>query len=391
MDTLGRRIAEIRGRRGMSQRELAQAASVSVDLVSKLEQGQRRSARLDTVAALAQALDVTLAELLGKPRGLGAKAEDGEIGAIRRSVLGLRPDRQDPPARADLAVVIDDLWAAYWSGRYAHLARQLPDRIDQARALTRDGRPADHALLASVLQLAGSLLAHLAQEDLAHLALADACRAAEASGDHLLFAAQQATRSWVLSRQGLWSEAEYVAVTAAAAVEPTLSRSSVDQVALWGELLRYGTTAVARSGRQAEANELLGLVGAAASRMGHDQSTRYVGRAFGPTVAKMKAVDVAIAGGQARRAIRLAEQVESPAAAPTAMHSRYLLNVAWAQMADWRSQDAVDTLRQVEALTPEMLLHQTIAHTIVAELLPRRSRQRLPGLVGLADRMGVDR
>ncbi|SCL15000.1 helix-turn-helix domain-containing protein [Micromonospora inyonensis] len=391
MDSLGRQIAKIRGRRGMSQRELAAAAGVSVDLVSKLEQGQRKSARLESVAALAHALDVTPAELLGKPRGLAAGAEDGEIGAIRRAVLGLRPDHQDPPTRAAQTAAIDDLWSAYWSGRYAHLARQLPDRVDQARALTRDGRPADHALLASALQLTGSLLAHLAHEDLAHLALTEAGRAAEASGDHLLHAAQQATRSWVLSRQGLWSEAEHVAITAAASVEPTLSRSSVDQVALWGELLRYGTTAVARSGRQAEATELLGLVGAAASRMGHDQATRYVGRAFGPTVARMKAVDVAVSGGQPRRAIRLADQVEHPEAAPTAMHARYLLNVAWAQTMDWRSQDAVDTLRRVEALTPELLLHQTLAHTIVAELLPRRHRQRLPGLAALADRMGVPR
>jgi hypothetical protein len=122
--------------------------------------------------------------------------------------------------------------------------------------------------------------------------------------------------------------------------------------------------------------------------MGGDQHTRYVGMAFGPTVAAMKAVDVAIAADRPRHAIRLAEQVERPSAAPTAMHARYLLNVAWAQMSDWRSQDAVDTLRRVEALAPEMLPNQTIAGTIVDELLPRRRHQRLPGLAALAERMG---
>jgi hypothetical protein len=188
----------------------------------------------------------------------------------------------------------------------------------------------------------------------------------------------------------LWSEAEQVALAAAERIEPAMSRASVDQIAVWGELLRYGTTAVARSGRQPEAQQLLALVNAAAARMGTDQTTRYVGTAFGPTVAAMKAVDVAIAADRPRQALKLAEQVERPQVAPTAMHSRYLLNVAWAQMTDWRSQDAVDTLRRVESLAPEMLPHQSIARAIVSELLPRRNKQRLPGLVSLADRIGVE-
>jgi hypothetical protein len=364
---------------------------VSVDLVRKLEQGQRRAARLDSVAGLAHALDISPAELLGKPRGLGSRAGEAEVGAIRRSILGLTVTGTELPEEESLRIAVVELWRLYWSGRYADLAREIPARVEQARAFTSaDGdRRAAYALLAELLQMTASLLAHLAHEDLAHLALAEADGAAAAADDHLLAAGMQATRSWVLSRQGLWSEAELVALAAADRIEPTMSRASVDQVAVWGELLRYGTTAVARSGRQAEAQELLSLVNAAAARMGGDQPTRYVGTAFGPTVAAMKAVDVAIAADRPRQALKLAERVESPGVAPTAMHARYLLNVAWAQMTDWRSQDAVDTLRKVEHLAPEMLPHQSITRAIVAELLPRRSKQRLPGLVSLADRIGM--
>lgn len=390
-DALGQQIATHRRRRGMSQRDLAEAASVSVDLVRKLEQGQRRTARLESIAGLAHALDISPAELLGKPRGLATGAEDGEVGAIRRAVLGMTATPGDLPAWADLRDAVTDLWRLYWSGRYAELARELPPRIGQARGFTSadgDTRPA-WALLAEILQMTASLLAHLAHEDLAHLALGEADRAAHGADDQLLAASMQATRSWVLSRQGLWPEAEQVALRAADEVEPAMSRASVDQVAVWGELLRYGCTAVARSGRQSEAQQLLTLVNAAAARMGRDQTTRYVGAAFGPTVAAMKAVDVAIAADRPRLALKLADRVERPQVAPTAMHARYLLNLGWAQMSDWRSQDAVDTLRRVEQLAPEMLPHQSIARAIVAELLPRRSRQRLPGLVSLADRIGV--
>lgn len=388
---LGDNLATHRRRRGMSQRGLAEAAGVSVDLVRKLEQGQRKAARLDTVAALAHALDISPADLLGKPRGLAVGAEDGEISAIRRSILGLTVTLTEVPTAEDLRTSVTDLWKLYWAGRYAELARELPARIGQARAFTStdgDTRQA-YATLAELLQMTASLLAHLAHEDLAHLALAEADRAAGAAEDVLLRATMAATRSWVLSRQGLWSESEMVALAAADEVEPSMSRASVDQVAVWGELLRYGTTAVARSGRQSEAQELLGLVNTAAARMGSDQPTKYIGAAFGPTVAAMKAVDVAIAADRPRQALKLSERVETPQVAPKAMHARYLLNVGWAQMTDWRSQDAVDTLRQVEQLAPEMMPHQSIARAIVAELLPRRGRQRLPGLVSLADRIGV--
>jgi hypothetical protein len=58
-------------------------------------------------------------------------------------------------------------------------------------------------------------------------------------------------------------------------------------------------------------------------------------------------------------------------------------------MAEFRSAESVSTLLRAEKLAPEMLAHQTIARTIVTELLARRSRQHLPGLASLAERIGV--
>jgi len=50
-------LYELRRRRGLTQQELADAAGVSVDIIRKLEQGQRSSALLTTLMAIAQALD----------------------------------------------------------------------------------------------------------------------------------------------------------------------------------------------------------------------------------------------------------------------------------------------------------------------------------------------
>ena len=391
--SVGGRLAAQRRRRRMSQRQLAETAGVSIDIIRKLEQEQRHSARVETLTRLAHALDVPVGDLLGKPRGLAFGAEDSELLQLRRAVLNAAPVEGPTVTARTLHAGLAELWRLYWAGNYPMLARELPNRIIAARIAVSssvgDARPLACTVLAELLQLTASLLAHLAHEDLAYLALHGANHAAEAAGDELLYAGQQGTRAWILSRQGLWSEAEHVAVTAAAQIEPVLSRATMDEIAVWGELLRYAALALSRAGRHTEAEEILTLMRAAATRLGEDRRSRYVGIAFGPTVVGMRAVDAAISAGKLRRALELAVRVEHPEHVPPAMHSRYLLNVAWAQMVDWRSAEAVGTLLRAERIAPEALPHQSIARSIVAELLPRRGSQRLPGLVGLSERMGI--
>jgi transcriptional regulator with XRE-family HTH domain len=57
--TPGNRIREARKRRGMSQRELAEAADLSLSAVKKIEQGTLGQLRLETAHRLAMALGVT--------------------------------------------------------------------------------------------------------------------------------------------------------------------------------------------------------------------------------------------------------------------------------------------------------------------------------------------
>src|SRR3954454_14065489 len=82
LSTLGERVRRLRAERGMTQEQLAERAGVSVDLVKKLEQGRRESARLTTLTKLAQALDVSRSELLDRRSRL-----DGGTSSL---VLGLR-------------------------------------------------------------------------------------------------------------------------------------------------------------------------------------------------------------------------------------------------------------------------------------------------------------
>ncbi|MFC7742096.1 helix-turn-helix domain-containing protein [Nocardiopsis composta] len=61
---IGERIARHRAHRGLTQEALAHSAGVSIDVVRRLEQGTRRTARLSTLASLARALDCDVATLL---------------------------------------------------------------------------------------------------------------------------------------------------------------------------------------------------------------------------------------------------------------------------------------------------------------------------------------
>jgi hypothetical protein len=63
--------------------------------------------------------------------------------------------------------------------------------------------------------------------------------------------------------------------------------------------------------------------------------------------------------------------------------------VAWALCYDWRSGEALAALLRAEQVAPAALAHQSLARVVVAELLPRRNKTRLPGLTRLADRLGV--
>jgi transcriptional regulator with XRE-family HTH domain len=70
-ETIGDRIRLLRNDRGLTQEQLAELAGVSTDLVKKLEQNRRQSARLTSLTALAEALDVPRSQMLDKRPRLG--------------------------------------------------------------------------------------------------------------------------------------------------------------------------------------------------------------------------------------------------------------------------------------------------------------------------------
>ncbi|MQT01963.1 helix-turn-helix domain-containing protein, partial [Streptomyces jumonjinensis] len=53
MSSAGKHVKEVRKRRGLTQHGLAEASGVSLSIIRKLEQGERETARLETLRKLA--------------------------------------------------------------------------------------------------------------------------------------------------------------------------------------------------------------------------------------------------------------------------------------------------------------------------------------------------
>jgi transcriptional regulator with XRE-family HTH domain len=66
--TLAQRVRAARRRRGLSREALAHAAGMSYGAIVQVESGRRTDNRMGTVVALADALDVPIDYLLGRPR-----------------------------------------------------------------------------------------------------------------------------------------------------------------------------------------------------------------------------------------------------------------------------------------------------------------------------------
>ncbi|MGH2943027.1 MAG: helix-turn-helix domain-containing protein, partial [Solirubrobacteraceae bacterium] len=70
-ETISCQLRRLRRLRGLTQEELADRANVSRDLVAKLEQGRRQSARIASLVSLARALNVELSALVQDATPLG--------------------------------------------------------------------------------------------------------------------------------------------------------------------------------------------------------------------------------------------------------------------------------------------------------------------------------
>src|ERR1700716_2580967 len=140
--SIGERIRFLRGKL-LTQRQLADAAQVSVDLIRKLEQGQRHTASIGSLQRIARALDVDIVVLLGTPTSMPTGDPNSGVVAIRNALtavddlLGEVTSYGEPSTLDEAWRVVQYAWGSYWSGRLELLGKLLPSGLAQLRATAR--------------------------------------------------------------------------------------------------------------------------------------------------------------------------------------------------------------------------------------------------------------
>ncbi|MGH3320563.1 MAG: helix-turn-helix domain-containing protein [Streptosporangiaceae bacterium] len=178
-ETIGDRLCGLRRQRGLTQEEAAELAGVSIDLVRKLEQNKRLSARISTLAAIADGLDTELSSLLGRRPRIGRT--DGEAAgvlAVRNALVsladfpGIDPaDDGEPTPLSALRVRARHMWKDYWGGHFTRLTETLPPLIAESRLTEHSVGPDVAPILTQAYQVAACLMVHLGKPDLAMLAV----------------------------------------------------------------------------------------------------------------------------------------------------------------------------------------------------------------------------
>ncbi len=403
LHTIGERLAYLRRRRNVTQEGLAERSQVSVDVIRRLEQGNRKTARLTSLASLARALDVELSTLLAPPPLLERPVNNGSDGGlleIRRALTAVDPpaDSGDQSETAELPSLMElrqsatRSWDIYQRGEYSVLGSVLPELIFAIRHATREFSGEEqlqaYMALSTVCHIAAGVTVVLGKADLAYIACERSIDAAEHAGNVVLKGAAQNLMSWIFRRQGRYEEAEHFATGAAEEIEPSFVRSTPAQLSVFGSLLLNASGAAARNDRGEQAEELLKVAHAAASRLGADRNDLWA--VFGPTNVAMTAVNNAVELDELGKALHLVDQAPRSGKVPPTWRARYLLNVAFAQCEFRRDEAAISTLFTVKEITPEWIKYHPLGRDVTYELLGRASTSQLPRLRELADHLGLE-
>ncbi|NEW42781.1 helix-turn-helix transcriptional regulator [Nocardia cyriacigeorgica] len=378
---LGERLQSIRKRRGLTQRELAESAGVSVSLIRKIEQGERDDARVDTLRRFAVALDCPLTALLGPAPEAPDSDRGSELWVPTRDSLARAAEDVELPVPG-LEAALAHATRLYHDNEYEQLARILP-------RLVQDGNAAPPLLRSRVLQLAGSVLVQTRQLEPARLALNRALTDAESTGNVLDAGSAVVTLCWLLIVERQFDRVRHLATTWADRIEPRLSVATTREVSTWGWLLLRGSAAAVRDNRQDEAEDMMRLAAAGAVAVRPERSPYHqYWTTFDPATVAMKRVENAVVDDRPDLALRLARDIPSGLSPTSDNRNRHLLDVAAAQVDLRRYDVAVEVLAKLSAESRPWFVEQRLAREILSRIIAKRrtltpQMRELAGVVGL--------
>lgn len=399
--TIGERVAWYRRRRGMTQEVLAGLVARTVDWLGKVENNRIPVDRLSVLKSLAEALDVTVGDLIAEPSLLEWTHDSGQmtVPALRAALMDYRQGlrRLDhgstatgvPPV-GDLRDQVSAVWDAYQQSRYGYVTSRLPTLLAAVQAADQgqpgdDGRQA-RGLLAMTYQAAAMILTKLGETDLAWMAADRGLAAALDAGDPIIIGSLFRSVTHSLLSNGRYAEAIRLTHDAADFLRPGLRQASPEYLSILGTLFLAGAMAGARNEDRGTTRSFLTEADQAAQRLGQDGNHFWT--AFGPTNVAIHRVSTAMELGDVQIAIDLGAKVDA-SPLPMERRIRHAIELARAYSTWNRTDEALAVLLDAERQAPEQVRLHYISRQLVLGWVRQQRGKPSPQLAGLAQRLRV--
>ncbi|GAB2526801.1 helix-turn-helix transcriptional regulator [Nocardia heshunensis] len=405
--TLGARVAELRRRRGLSQKELGAAIRRSESWVSQVERDVLPVERLSVLQRLADVLGVAVrdlrpeaAEPMAADRGDGQRPGAAVFEQLRllltghpalEQLFGDETDRESVELQK-LQERVDLAWQLAHESRLVEVGSSLleliPD-LEHAARSTVTQRPEVLTQLSRAYQVAATAFTRQEEVDAAWVAADRALSAAEESGDALSVVAGTYRMAQAFLRLQRLEQAEQAArvSVAALAAQVAAEHPKPEVLSLYGSLQLMLAVIAATDGNRTAARAGLVAARAAADRLGEGRND--FDTEFGPTGVAVHAVAVAVELGDAGEALDTARTVDASVLSAE-RQARFLVDVARAHAQRRQASEALDALLNAERLTPELVHTDHRAREVVRDLLQFAGRRPADELRELAGRAVVN-
>jgi transcriptional regulator with XRE-family HTH domain len=384
----------------MSQEILASIVGRTVDWLSKVENNRIELDRLSVIKALADALDVSLGDLLAEPSLADWTPDSGHrtVPALRAALLdyrqitpfGSQTTMADAPALDTLGQWVRDLWDAYQASRFGYVTARLPGLLQRAQAATeayeRDELRTARRLLGLTYQLTAVQLTKLGEAELAWIAADRGLNAARATGDPVVTGSLYRSVTHALLSSGRYGEAVSLTEHAASYLAPHLPKPTPELLSVHGTLFPAGSMAAARDNNRATTQTFLTAAAESARRLGGDAN--HLWTAFGPTNVAIHRVATAAELGDVQVAIDLGPHIDTRPL-PMERRVRHALEVARAYSRRNRIDDAQATLLDAEQMAPEQVRYHFLSRQLVLNWIRQQRGKPSTVLVDLARRLNV--
>jgi transcriptional regulator with XRE-family HTH domain len=393
-ETIGNRIRTLRRKQGKSLAVVAGLAGISKSLLSQVERGLKPMNNRHHVAAVAEALGVSVTVITGQS---DRSTNDRDLNEVTLGLTRIRDTlvrrsldfAEGTPTRSidELGAEVERIGKLRRAARYGDVVRLLPDILDELYELYARGESRDDVAELLVMGALRSTVARTFGHHALASIVADRTRAiAEEMNNPLWVAFSDYGRAQNLSALGAFRRAHAVSMRAANELE---SRGmSGPEMEVYGMLHLHAALALTSTGNPYDGIGHLDEANRIAQRTGEAQS---FGLWFGPTNVGIWRMALTVESGNGERVAEIANVVNPRIIPAPDRRCDYYVELgrglAQTQKDDRR---AFLALRQAEEIAPQKVRSNPLIRDVVATMGLRSQRgSHRQELYSMAHRMGL--